>query len=306
MSYDVMKILITLVIWFSIITITPAFSQEQSCDSDSHLYNVILESDGYFSPNLGTDQDLTITGDVLDKDCNGISKIKIIAELKRGETTFSKTVNSNDDGSFEIILETAGKVSHHNDFQLYLTAVYGEPFRLHVADVTFFDIQRFAVTEEDQTAVVEISQSYGSRVVSFDFDKDSKKISLELVHFDSEAAQFLVAIPANLLSGDITVLREGQPAFILTENNLYDNDYGPRMDPENNDIRHSHSLRGKIVEDYSTIDYNFIPYETHTIEIVGSKVIPEFHPVIIFVLSISMICMILANKIFPDVLSFKI
>jgi predicted secreted protein with PEFG-CTERM motif len=281
----------------SLFGLSEGFAQEMDCKTESRLYDIRVDSEGYFSPGVGIDKNLTITGRVLDEDCTVISNAKIVAELLRSTNTFSKTVNSSNDGSFEIILDTAGNVGHHEEYQLYITTIKeDEVVRKLIQEVRFYDIHRFPITEEGKTATVEISPNQGSQINSFAFDKNSKKISLEVEHFDNEAGQFLVAIPSNLISGEITVIKDGYPVFTLTQENLHDNDYGPEMDPENGDIRHSYSLRGKIIENYTQISYNFIPKKTSEIEIIGTTAIPEFQAVSIVILAVSIFPIILARN----------
>lgn len=282
---------------FSFFLIPQISAQEQNCNEESLLYDIDVNSEGFFSPAVDIHKDLIVTGKILDGDCKGISNAKIIAEIKRGSDFFSKTVNSNDDGSFRISLETSGLVNHHETYLLYITTVYqGEVNRSQFGNIEFFDIQRFIVTEDGKTAIVEISPSPGSTIASFDFDKDTKKISLELEHFENESGQFRIAIPHNLLSGDITVIRDGGLVFTLTQENLIGDDVVPNTDFKDTDNRFSYSLRGRLIENYTSIIYNFIPQETSKLEIVGTTAIPEFGIIATMILASSVLPIALLRK----------
>jgi hypothetical protein len=274
------------------------------------LFYNMEEPNGNIFSKIGGDiryalgDDVLVKGQVMTDDCQPLSGINIVGDFYGHPTPLirSSTV-SDSSGYFSVHFQTYPQLKIDTQYFITLRGEYANKTYTWNDDYVFLDdVKKFPFEIDGKSSTAEVMiRNEGSRVVSFELDKDSKKITIVLESNGEGQDNYQIAIPSDLVSGDMIVRKVGslENPLMLTEKVPFDSVSGPVIDPEN-DIRHSYFLSASKHDGFAMMGYSDEFDGRATIEVTGTSVIPEFDSVISFVTAVAITSAILAAKQFRN------
>jgi hypothetical protein len=235
-------------------------------------------------PTFSPGEDIVLTGRALSDDCLPLSGIEITGSFFGLPTPIILSKDTTDDaGNFILHFQTYPQLQYgfyeinaEADYlnQTFSTArtEYRNMMAAHLAD-----IQKFEFEVNGKRATAETMSSGAGRVVSLDLDSNSKTLSVVLEGKPRSRVQYELALPSELISGDMVVSINGSEEIRFPETWGDASYYGPDVEQEGGYLGPSYTL---LANRYGTGDayFSFVSDEggRTQIEILGTNVVPEF------------------------------
>lgn len=235
--------------------------------------------------------DIIVTGQALTDDCLPLSGVKIIGDFYGYPTPLIRSSAVTDEqGNFTVHFQTYPRLQTNTQYFMTLKAEYSNnTYTWNDDSVVLDDVKKFPFEVEGITSRAEVMANQEGKVVSLTLDENLKKMTVIVESQRNEQAQYSIAIPSELLSGDVIIQKDGGEPLTLIGDQYFADQYGPEMDPANGDIRHSYSLSAYKGDGLMVVGYVNLAGGRTTIDITGTSVIPEFGTISLLVTVVAMI-----------------
>lgn len=240
------------------------------------------------NPIHGRGDIIKVTGKALSDGCiKPIAGLDVTGELQSSPgMSIASHAKTGRDGSFALTFQTYPQMES-SDHSIRVRASYNNTgYETWVYNVRLRDLATFPFEVEGKRSAAQAMSNEAGKIVSVDLDAQLKKMTIVLDSKRDTQAQYEIAIPSELLSGDlvVTVLDGGQQA-ILTGDEYFADASGPVVDPVN-DPRHIYSVSAFKRDGYAQVGFIDDVGGMRTIEIQGTTAIPEFGPMATLVLAL--------------------
>jgi hypothetical protein len=230
--------------------------------------------------------DIIVKGQALTDDCFPLKDVRIVGDFFGYPTPLIRSSAITDEqGSFTVHFQTYPRLQTNTQYFMTLKAEYSNNTYTWNDDYVFLDdVKKFPFEVDGITSRAEVMANQEGKVVSLTLDEGLKKITVVVESQRNEQAQYSIAIPSELLSGDVIIQKDGGEPLTLIGGQYFADQYGPEMDPANDDTRHSYSLSAYKGDGLMVVGYVNLAGGRTTIDITGTSVIPEFGTISLLVL----------------------
>lgn len=234
--------------------------------------SLFANSDNDFKFSLG--DDIVITGQTLTDDCIPISSVNVTGDFLGYPTPLIRSsAISNEHGNFTLHFQTHPLLQTDMQYYINLRGNYSNNTYSWTNDyVSLDDITKFPFKVNGFESSAEVKSDHGE-VISMTLNEEAKKIVIILQSERNQQAQYDIAIPSELLSGDIIIQKDGGMPLVLIGNEYFADMAGPVNPP---DSRHSYYLHAHKRDGMMAVGFVDIEGSRTTIEVTGTSVIPEF------------------------------
>lgn len=244
--------------------------------------------------------DIIVEGQALTDDCLPLSGVRIVGDFYGYPTPLIRSSAITDEqGNFTVHFQTYPLLQTNTQYLITLKAEYSNNTYTWNDDYVFLDdVKKFPFEANGITSRAEVMANQEGKVVSLTLDKDLKKMTVTVESQRNDQAQYSVAIPSELLSGDVIIQKDGGEPLTLIGSQYFADQHGPEMDPANGDIRHSYSLSAYKGDGFMMVGYVNLAGGRTTIDITGTSVIPEFGTISLLVTAVAISAALAAAKHF--------
>ncbi len=240
--------------------------------------------------------DIVVRGQVMTDDCQPLGGIVITGDFYAHPTPLIRASSVSDSsGNFTIHFQTYPLLHTDPQYTIRLKGEYSNTTFTWVDNyVSLENVKKFSFEIDGKESRADVKANEEGNVISLTLDKDLKKLTVVVESQRNEQAQYTIAVPSELLSGDIIILKDGEEPLVLG-NQSFAGYSGPEMDPVN-DPRHSYSLSAWKGDSLMTVDFVNLAGGQTTLEITGTSVIPEFGTIILTVLAFSIVFVLITTN----------
>ncbi len=244
--------------------------------------------------------DIIVEGQALTDDCLPLVGVRIVGDFYGYPTPLIRSSAITDEqGNFTVHFQTYPLLQTNTQYFITLKAEYSNNTYTWNDDYVFLDdVKKFPFEANGITSRAEVMANQEGKVVSLTLDKDLKKMTVTVESQRNDQAQYSIAIPSELLSGDVIIQKDGGEPLTLIGSQYFADQYGPEMDPANGDIRHSYSLSAYKGDGFMMVGYVNLAGGRTTIDITGTSVIPEFGTISLLVTAVAISAALAAAKHF--------
>lgn len=234
--------------------------------------------------------EIVLSGHALTDDCFPLGGLNVVGELYDLPTPLIRsTAITDENGNFTLRFQTFPRMHPDTQYFLTLRGQYSNSTYTWTDHYVSLDqIIRYPFEVDNKSSTAEVMSNQEGKLVSLSLDKQYKEITAIVESQKYVEAQYNIAIPSELLSGDIVILKDGGEPLVLIGDQYFADSSGPELDPANNDIRHSYYLNAFKAEGVMVVGFTNLAGGRTTIEITGTSVIPEYGAITALVSAIAL------------------